>query len=90
MSSKAGCVDKWVGYAQAKTAVIPHSIKLAKLFEREGINVFSFHLGSIRCTTMGSAPSVEESRVFGPMDKDGNPTSPDIFDDLETSTATVV
>ncbi|KAI0045922.1 NAD(P)-binding protein [Auriscalpium vulgare] len=67
---KDGSYNKFVAYAQSKTADILFSVELTKRYAKDGILSFSLHPGSI--WTAGSLTLKEDLIQIGVLDKDGN------------------
>ncbi|CAF4956134.1 unnamed protein product, partial [Rotaria sp. Silwood1] len=56
--------DKWLAYAQSKTANILFAKQLDKLYASEGIHAYSLHPGGIM-TNLQKDVSIEEQRAMG-------------------------
>ncbi|MCC8382039.1 oxidoreductase [Xenorhabdus sp. PB30.3] len=67
--------DKWVAYAQSKTANILFALQLDEYGKDKNIRAFSLHPGKI-FTPLQRHLSYEEMESEGWMDKDGNPIDP--------------
>ncbi|WP_340615315.1 oxidoreductase [Xenorhabdus thailandensis] len=67
--------DKWVAYAQSKTANVLFALQLDTYGKNRNIRAFSLHPGKI-FTPLQRYLSYEEMANEGWMDKDGNPIDP--------------
>ncbi|CAF5007257.1 unnamed protein product, partial [Rotaria sp. Silwood1] len=72
--------DKWLAYAQSKTANILFAKQLDKLYASEGIHAYSLHPGGIM-TNLQKDVSIEEQRAMGWFKEDG--TTVDLFKNVE-------
>lgn len=64
--------DKWLAYAQSKTANILFAKQLNKLYDSEGIQAYSLHPGGIMTNLQQNLP-IEEQRAMGWFKEDGTP-----------------
>ncbi len=79
--------DKWLAYAQSKTANILFAKQLNKQYESDGIQAFSLHPGGIMTNLQKHMP-IEEQRAFGFFKEDG--TIADVFKNVEQGASTTV
>ncbi|CAF3292678.1 unnamed protein product [Rotaria socialis] len=79
--------DKWLAYAQSKTANILFAKQLNKLYESEGIQAYSLHPGGILTNLQVHVP-IEEQRAMGWFKEDGTPH--DLFKTVEQGASTSV
>ncbi|CAF1217681.1 unnamed protein product [Rotaria sp. Silwood1] len=79
--------DKWLAYAQSKTANILFAKQLDKLYASEGIHAYSLHPGGIM-TNLQKDVSIEEQRAMGWFKEDG--TTVDLFKNVEQGASTSV
>ncbi len=68
--------DKWLAYAQSKTANALFAIQLDALGRERGVRAFALHPGSIATPLQRHVPRAEMI-ALGWMDEAGNPASPD-------------
>ncbi|MGA4815707.1 hypothetical protein ACPA9J_13165 [Pseudomonas aeruginosa] len=68
--------DKWLAYAQSKTANALFAIQLDALGRERGVHAFALHPGSIATPLQRHVPRAEMI-ALGWMDEAGNPASPD-------------
>lgn len=68
--------DKWLAYAQSKTANALFAIQLDALGRERGVRAFAVHPGSIATPLQRHVPRAEMI-ALGWMDEAGNPASPD-------------
>lgn len=67
--------DKWLAYAQSKTANALFAIQLDALGRERGVHAFALHPGSIATPLQRHVPRAEMI-ALGWMDEAGNPASP--------------
>lgn len=67
--------DKWLAYAQSKTAIALFAVHLDRLGQREGVRAFSLHPGKI-FTPLQRHLTQEEMIAAGWLDVKGNPADP--------------
>lgn len=79
--------DKWLAYAQSKTANILFARQLNKLYESEGIQAYSLHPGGIMTNLTKFVP-LEEQQAMGWYKEDG--TLQDRFKNVEQGASTSV
>jgi len=79
--------DKWLGYAQSKTANILFAKQFNKLYASEGIHAYSLHPGGILTNLQQHIP-IEEQRAMGWYNEDG--TLIDLFKTVEQGASTSV
>jgi NAD(P)-dependent dehydrogenase (short-subunit alcohol dehydrogenase family) len=79
--------DKWLAYAQSKTANILFAKQFNKLYASEGIKAYSLHPGGILTNLQQHIPE-EEQRAMGWYKKDG--TLHDAFKTVEQGASTSV
>ncbi|CAF1429185.1 unnamed protein product [Rotaria magnacalcarata] len=79
--------DKWLAYAQSKTANILFAKQLNKLYESEGIQAYALHPGGILTNLQVHVP-IEEQRAMGWFKEDG--TLHDLFKNVEQGASTSV
>jgi len=79
--------DKWLAYAQSKTANILFAKQLNKLYASEGIQAYSLHPGGIVTNLQQHVPE-EERRALGWYKEDG--TLNDRFKNVEQGASTSV
>jgi NAD(P)-dependent dehydrogenase (short-subunit alcohol dehydrogenase family) len=79
--------NKWLAYAQSKTANILFAKQLNKLYAAEGIQAYSLHPGGI-LTNLQQHVSQEERQAMGWLKEDGSPL--DLFKNVEQGASTSV
>jgi NAD(P)-dependent dehydrogenase (short-subunit alcohol dehydrogenase family) len=79
--------DKWLAYAQSKTANILFAKQLNKLYTSEGIQAYSLNPGGILTNLQQHVP-IEEQRAMGWYKEDG--TLLDIFKTVEQGASTSI
>ncbi|CAF2992074.1 unnamed protein product [Rotaria sp. Silwood2] len=79
--------DKWLAYAQSKTANILFAKQLNRLYASEGIHAYSLHPGGILTNLQKDLP-IEEQRAMGWFKEDG--TANDLFKNVEQGASTSV
>ncbi|CAF1331895.1 unnamed protein product [Adineta ricciae] len=79
--------DKWLAYAQSKTANILFAKQLNKLYESQGIKAYALHPGGIMTNLQKDVP-VEEQRAMGWYKEDGSLL--DGFKNIEQGASTSV
>ncbi len=79
--------NKWLAYAQSKTANILFAKQLNKLYAAEGIQAYSLHPGGILTNLQRHMP-IEEQRAMGWLKEDDSPI--DLFKNVEQGAATSV
>jgi NAD(P)-dependent dehydrogenase (short-subunit alcohol dehydrogenase family) len=79
--------NKWLAYAQSKTANILFAKQLNKLYTSEGIQAYSLHPGGIHTNLQQSVP-IEEQRAMGWYKEDG--TLQDAFKTVEQGASTSI
>lgn len=80
--------DKWLAYAQAKTATVLFAVQLDRLGHSEGIRAFSLHPGKI-FTPLQRHLTEDEMIGAGWLDENGDPADPS-FKTSEQGAATAV
>ncbi|WP_175717170.1 SDR family NAD(P)-dependent oxidoreductase [Burkholderia anthina] len=81
--------DKWLAYAQSKTANALFAVHLDALGRERGVRAFSLHPGSI-ATPLQRHISIEEMIALGWADEAGNPANPDALKTPQQGAATQV
>lgn len=79
--------DKWLAYAQSKTANALFAIQLDALGRERGVHAFALHPGSIATPLQRHVPRAEMI-ALGWMDEAGNPASPDTLKTPQQGAAT--
>ncbi|WP_134583437.1 oxidoreductase, partial [Pseudomonas aeruginosa] len=79
--------DKWLAYAQSKTANALFAIQLDALGRERGVRAFAVHPGSIATPLQRHVPRAEMI-ALGWMDEAGNPASPDTLKTPQQGAAT--
>ncbi|CAF1351401.1 unnamed protein product [Adineta ricciae] len=79
--------DKWLAYAQSKTANILFAKQLNKLYESQGIKAYALHPGGIMTNLQKDVP-LEEQRAMGWYKEDGSLL--DGFKNIEQGASTSV
>ncbi|CAF1227591.1 unnamed protein product [Rotaria sordida] len=79
--------DKWLAYAQSKTANILFAKQLNKLYALEEIHAYSLHPGGIMTNLQKDVP-IEEQRAMGWFKEDS--TTVDLFKNVEQGASTSV
>jgi NAD(P)-dependent dehydrogenase (short-subunit alcohol dehydrogenase family) len=79
--------NKWLAYAQSKTANILFAKQLNKLYAAEGIQAYSLHPGGILTNLQQHIP-LEEQQAMGWLKEDGSPV--DLFKNVEQGASTSV
>lgn len=79
--------DKWLAYAQSKTANILFAKQFNRLYASEGIQAYSLHPGGILTNLQKHVP-IEEQRAMGWFKEDG--TTVDLFKTVEQGASTSI
>ncbi|CAF1344399.1 unnamed protein product [Rotaria magnacalcarata] len=79
--------NKWVAYAQSKSANILFAKQFNKMYAKDGIQAFSLHPGIIMTNLQRHTPP-EELKAFGALKEDGSVS--DICKSIEQGAATSV
>lgn len=79
--------NKWLSYAQSKTANILFAKQLNKLYASQGIQAYSLHPGGIMTNLQQHVP-IEEQRAMGWFKEDGS--LHDLFKNTEQGASTSV